>query len=511
MENNSLIFGKDSTQNIVGLEINDEQAEVFIQQDDGSVISEIRDNRFWILSNRMINNKFKRLDGNLYYKYMITTKDRELFQQARRDWKNLDIYSVHNAKEAHMILNGLTYFKGMKHNEVAILSFDIETTGLLHNEDSKVLLITNTFRDNKGNVQRKLFAFDEYDSTGDMLKSWCSWVREKNPSIIVGHNINIYDFPYLNFIAEQEGVQLDLGRDGSSIEFDKYTSKKRFDGSRDIDYKKVKIYGREIIDTMFLAFAYDIGRKYESYGLKKIIAQEGLEVKDREFYDASKIRFNYTDPIEWSKIKRYAEMDADDSLALFDLMGPSMFYWTQKVPKSFQAVVESATGSQINSILVRAYLQDGHGLPKSSVVEGFQGALSYAKPGIYTNHIRFDVASLYPSIVLQYELYDKEKDPKAYYYKLTKILREERLKNKKLAKETGLKYYKDMEQSEKVGINSIYGAAGAQGLLFNSPKTADAITRHGREILSKAVLWASGKDIKEWMPAEEIEVKDESL
>ena len=150
-------------------------------------------------------------------------------------------------------------------------------------------------------------------------------------------------------------------------------------------------------------------------------------------------------------------------------------------------------------------------LEKSSPVEGFQGALSYAKPGIYTNHIRFDVAALYPSIIVQYQLFDKQKDPKGYYYQLTNELRNARLRNKKLAKETGQKYYKDMEQSEKVGVNSVYGAAGAPGLLFNSPKIADAITRHGREILSKAVLWASGKDIKEWMPQEEVEVVDEQL
>jgi DNA polymerase elongation subunit (family B) len=502
----NLIFGKDKTPRVVGLEIDNEIAEVFIQQENGTVISEIRENRYWILSRNPLNEKSKRLDGNLFYRYIITTKDREVFTQGKKVWKNKDIYSVYNAKEAFMMLNGLTYYKGMKHNELNVLSFDIETTGLKHNETAKVLLISNTYRDSSGKITRKLFSYDQFANQGIMLTAWCNWVIDANPDVILGHNILGFDLPYMQYIADQEGITLDLGRNGAPIRFNGYNSKFRVDGSRDLEYKAAQIYGREIIDTMFLAYKYDIGRKYESYGLKKIIAFEGLEVKDREFYDASQIRFNYTNPIEWAKIKKYAIMDADDSLALFDLMAPSQFYWTQTVPKSFQSVTESATGSQINSILIRAYLQDGHSLPCTSKVEGFEGALSYAKPGIYTNHIRFDVAALYPSIILQYKLYDKQKDPKGYYYQLTSILRDARLKNKKLAKETGLKYYKDMEQSQKVGINSIYGTAGAPGILFNSIKVADAVTKHGREILSKAVLWATSKDIKEWMPQDEVEV-----
>ena len=70
----------------------------------------------------------------------------------------------------------------MKHTEPSILSFDIESTGLFHNQDSKVLLISNTFRKN-GQVTRKLFAYDEYDSQGEMLVAWCDWIWQVNSSI----------------------------------------------------------------------------------------------------------------------------------------------------------------------------------------------------------------------------------------------------------------------------------------------------------------------------------------
>jgi DNA polymerase elongation subunit (family B) len=132
-----------------------------------------------------------------------------------------------------------------------------------------------------------------------MIAHWCEWVREIDPSIILGHNIITYDLPFLTHVAKlykYEGLQ--LGRDESYMTSWTYPSKFRIDGSREQEYHKLKVYGREIIDTMFLSIKYDIGRKYESYGLKAIIKHENLEVKDRQFYDASTIKDNYLIPEE---------------------------------------------------------------------------------------------------------------------------------------------------------------------------------------------------------------------
>jgi DNA polymerase elongation subunit (family B) len=84
----------------------------------------------------------------------------------------------------------------------------------------------------------------------------------------------------------------------------------------------------------------------------------------------------------------------------------------------------------------------------------------------------------------------------------------ERLKNKKLAKETGDSYYDDLQNSQKIAINSAYGFLGAPGLNFNSPQHAAFITKTGREILEKSVLWATGRALSTHLPAED-EVEDE--
>lgn len=493
MTYDSLIYGKDQRERIVSLEVDESSCELFIEDKDGTIRSEFIGNKYWILSPKPLKNKWIKLDGNLHYQYGQQYDTRHEFFMAKNFFKTEDIFSISDAKEALMVKDGITYYKGMDFKEVSVLSFDIETTGLEHNNSSKVLLISNTFRKH-GKLQRKLFAFDEYETDADMFNDWCDWVKEINPSIMLGHNIFTYDFPYLAFCADRAGTSLSLGRDDSDIKFNNYESKFRKDGSQFYHYKKVKVYGRELVDTMFLSIKYDVGRKYESYGLKNIIKQEGLEIKDRQFYDASKIRTNYKNPEEWKKIKAYAEHDADDALALYDLMGAPFFYMAQSIAKPYQMIGESATGSQINSMMTRAYLQDKHSVPKADESVEYEGAISLGNPGIYSNVFKLDVASLYPSIMIQYEVYDKDKDPKAYFLKLVNTFTERRLHHKKLAKES--KYDDDMQGALKILINSAYGFLGSSGLLFNSPKNAAFITEKGREILTEAINWSERNHFK---------------
>lgn len=494
---NRLLFGKNTTENIVSLETQDGHVELFIQQPDGSVISKFESNKYWILANsNKVLKGWIRLQGDQHYCWGLQVDTKEELNKFKAILRksNIDIYSIYDGKESCMVNKGYTYYKGLKHTDVTTLSFDIETNGLKQNAESRVFLISNTFRKN-GVTSRRLFCFDDYENDGQMIQAWCEWVNDLDPSIILGHNIVTYDFPFINFVSKLHGYEgLKLGRDkGSLMEIASYESNFRIDGSRDQAYKRLHIYGREIIDTMFLAIKYDFQRKYESYGLKAIIKHENLEVKDRQFYDASTIKDNYNIPEEWKKIKAYAEHDADDSLALYDLMSPSMFYWCQKVPKCFQAIIEGATGSQINSMMVRSYLQEGYSIPKASPVEAYEGAISIGNPGIYKNVSKVDVRSLYPSIMIAYEVYDSDKDPKGNFLKIVKELTSLRIKNKQLAKETGLQYYSDLEQSEKIGINSAYGFMGAEGLNFNCCQAAEFVTAKGREILNLAMNWATSK------------------
>ena len=492
-EQSSLIYGKNNIQHIVGLEIESDYAVAFTEKD--GVVGRVEvPHKYWMLCNEKLGLDWFKLDGNQHYqygkqydKYFKLRADRQKYTDTGKD-----LYLVTNPTEALQVKDGLTYFKGLKHNEVSILCFDLETTGVTHDDNSKVVLIANTLRVN-GVTTRRLFCYDEYETDAEMIKDWCKWVVEVNPAIMCGHNIYSFDFPYLRYVAERAGNDLNLGRDGSKAKFSQYEAKFRVDGSRDLHYNKVNMYGREICDTMFLAYKYDIGRKYQSYGLKSIIDVEGLEKKDRVFYDAGTIKDNYMIPEEMVKIKAYAEFDADDALSLYDLMVPPFFYMTQMIPKPFQLIIESASGSQLNGLMIRSYLQMKHSIPKADEAETFEGAISFGDSGVYANSVSLDASSLYPSIMLQYDVHHPTKDPNRHMLKLLHFLRDERLKNKKLAKETGLDTYKHLDGSFKILINSLYGFMGASGLNYNYVKGAALTTQKGREILMTSIDWAKSK------------------
>jgi DNA polymerase, archaea type len=485
---NKLIYGKNDTQSIVGLEIEGEQATLLMA--DGS--QESIPYRYWLLLTERHSPKLVPLEGSLPYKYLVEyTTSKEYYDVINKcKARNYEYFTIYNQRESFMAREGHTFYKGMKPSDLSVLSFDIETnTGLEHTKDSMVLLISTTWR--KGNtLHKRLFSYDEFTSQEAMLNEFCSHVCYVDPDVIVGHNLFGYDLPFLQHVANLHKTRLYLGRDVSPIKFDKRTSEFRKDGSQTYTYTDARIWGREIVDTFFLALKSDIGRKYESYGLKAIIKHEGLEKPGRQHYDASKISANYKVAEEWRKIKEYAKDDADDALALFDLMIPGFFYYTQMVPMSLQRIINTATGRQVNALMIRAYLQDGHSLPRATEAEHFEGAISMGNPGVYKHVYKVDVASLYPSIILQHEIKDNAKDPKGLFLDMVKVITEQRLENKRLHKETGERRYKDLSEGQKIVANSFYGFLGANRLLFNCPVNAAKVTEYGRDILKQAITWA---------------------
>lgn len=501
---NKLIYGKDQTERIVALEVDNDELVVFQEMKDGSIVESRREAKFWAITNRKVSDKQIALEGDQFFKYLAEFDNQEEYQELTKKLyqKRMEFYRIFDPVEANMVRQGITYFKGMRPNEVSILSWDIESDGLKKTKDSEVYIISNTYRSATGEILRHSFYLDDYESQADMIDDWCDFVRHMNPSIMLGHNIYGYDWGYLDHVARLNGTSLKLGRNGSEIRFNNRTSNFRKDGSQSLEYTKVFIYGRSVVDSMFLAYKYDIARNFPSYGLKPIIKYLELEKTDRTFVDASMIKKYFYErdkyPGMWEKAKKYGDEDSDDALKLYDLMIPGFFYLAMSVSKTFQEINTGATGAQINNMMVRAYFQDGHSVAKTTEVYKYQGAYSFGVPGIYKNALKVDVASLYPSIIRQFKVYDKRKDPKKYFLVLVDTFTLERLKNKKLASETGDMYYTDLEQGQKIFINSAYGAMGASGLNYNCIENAELVTRKGREILDQATLFATGKNVEYW-------------
>lgn len=490
MINSNIIYGKDSTECIVNISIKNDTAHIF--QRNGNEIREIvKPYSPWLLGSKMAENVI-RLKGKQHFQYLKYFKQ-DRYNEILKN-KPYHVYAPRSIQEGFMTIQGYTYFKGMKTSDVSLLSFDIETLTLDKNHvDAQVVLISNTYRDASGAVSKRLFQSRSKDTEIQMIKDWCAWVREINPDVLLGHNIYSFDLPYLN-----SRCPLVLGRDNSEIQISEDISQIRKDANQKYDFNNIHIFGREIIDTFFLSIKYDIGRNFPSYGLKQIEKHLGLRDENRTDWDfkTNPVEKTLTDENLWNKFCDYCRDDANSPIKMFDIMIPSFFYFNQSVPKTFQQMGIEATGSQLDSMMIRAYLQEGFSQPRFSEREPFEGAISMGVPGLYKNVRKIDVASLYPSIMLEYNIYNKEKDPKRYMLQILEYFRDERLKNKKLAAQTKEQYFDDLQNSQKIAINSMYGFLGAGYLLYNYPEGAADVTKRGREILCKAVEWATGHTLQ---------------
>jgi len=483
-----IIFGKDSTEQIVNISVDDNY--VILYFSDGT--KRTLDYNPWSIAS-FDEGSTKTLRGNQYYKY-VYEYDYDSYQDYA-DERPRGHWFPRGIEEGFMLRSGYTFFKGMKMEQMSVLSFDIEATGLDGNaEDAEVLMISNTFRSKEGKITKFLFDLKDYPSDQNMIFDWCNWVNLMDPDTMIGHNIFGYDLPYL---AARKDLR--LGRDNSLLKFNEKTSKFRKDGSQQYEYNNAIIHGRNLIDTMFLSIKYDIGRNFPSYGLKRIEQHLGLVGDDRIEWDFKKYptnQYKNWPQGKWEEFKQYCIDDGDSPLAMLDIMLPPFFYLCQSVPKTLQQMINEASGSQLDSLMVRSYLQEGYSQPKTSQKNEFEGAISMGVPGVYDNVLKVDVASLYPSIMLEYDIYDRKKDPKKNMLYMLNYFRDERLNNKRLTKETGDRYYDDMQAAQKIMINSMYGFLGAGYLLYNFPRGASQVTKKGREILLKGVEWATGHTLK---------------
>lgn len=494
MTNDDVIYGKNKDTNIVNISIKDNTVFIFKEFNDGVYVEE-QPYKHWVLAPKKYNDSFSELKGNQHFKWYKEYNTTTEYYDAKKNFYKLGCYTAHNFQENFMLRHGYTYFKGLQTKDVSVLSFDIETTGLNSQaKDAEVLLVTNTYR--KGDyTETKTFCVTDYKSDKQMLLAWSNWVVDKDPSVLLGHNIVMFDIPYIL----SRCPNLPIGRFNEPMILDNFDREFRKDGSQSYTYKRVNCFGREVIDTFFVSIKADIARKYETYRLKNIIAQEGLEEQDRQHYDASTIKTNWQNPEERKKIIAYAEADSRDPIKLYDLMIATFFYMCPVVPKTFQLMTETAAGSQLNSVMVRAYLQHNGAIAKADELPPLRGAISFGVPGIYRNLIKIDFSALYPSIMRQYKLCNEQKDPNRYFPFIVEYFANYRQEYKQKYKETGLKLYDDMQQVAKTVANSCYGFLSANGLNYNSPKDAAFITAKARELLDFSIKWATSKETQYWM------------
>ena len=156
--------------------------------------------------------------------------------------------------------------------------------------------------------------------------------------------------------------------------------------------------------------------------------------------------------------------------------------------------------TRINALFLREYFRQRHSIPEMPMVRGFEGGYTdIFFTGVARNVWHCDVASLYPSIMLQFDCFPVTDRLQIFRHLLTD-LRTFRLEAKaqmrvaeKENNRAQHRHFHALQNTFKILINSFYGYLGfAQGS-FADFEAAARVTQIGRDLLKKMIDWLNAQ------------------
>src|SRR5262249_149569 len=102
------------------------------------------------------------------------------------------------------------------------------------------------------------------------------------------------------------------------------------------------------------------------------------------------------------------------------LLSPSYFIQAQIFPYNYQDVIVRGNATRINALFLREYFRQRHSIPELPMPRAFEGGYTdILFTGVARNVWHCDVASLYPSIMLQFDCFPATTSCKSFGLYLT--------------------------------------------------------------------------------------------
>ena len=342
-------------------------------------------------------------------------------------------------------------------------------------------------------TRRELLTLGEESDAGEkrLLLAFNEVLREIDPDVVEGHNIFKFDLDYLRQRSKRLKVPCAWGRFGLPAEF---RNSKMKVAERWIDFSRCDLPGRAVIDTYLLVQLYDItAREMTAYGLKDVAVYFGITPESgvgRTYIDGAQIQQAFRDNRE--QFLAYLADDLRETKGLADVLLPTYFEQARAFPLLLQEAALRGTAGKVDLLFLEEYYHARAACPAPlGEIETFEGGFTRSfQEGVFKHVLHFDVASLYPSLLLQMGRNPKG-DTLGVFIPMLKRLREYRLKYKQLAKTAPTAAERDEAQARqstfKILINSFYGYLGFSAARFGDGELAAEVTRRGRELLQALI------------------------
>jgi len=491
-EKNTLLFGADPTPRIVAIELGETgTVKVYHREKDGSTIADVEPFGPFVWADSDVVDlgiEAEMLRGDLKYGWLITVDSWKELIALRNGLKSAgrDFFAFTDPVQHYLTTTGRTLFKDLPFEALKRMQLEVLS---LEGGDDHVMSIA--ISDNTG--WEEFIVVDPNtveESERNALRRLTALIKQRDPDVIEGHNLFRFDLPYLVGRAKKLKTKLDWGRSGGFL---RSRPSRLQIAEKTIDYPKFTIDGRHFVDTFLLAQFYDIGmrslagfertdvaRHFDLCDSEQISALTGKEL-DRAYLENSET------------FRRRALCGVRETRALSDLLSPSYFIQAQIFPYNYQDVIVRGNATRINALFLREYLRQRHSIPELPMPRAFEGGYTdIFFTGVAHNVWHCDIASLYPSVMLQFECFPATDQLQIFRHLLTDVraFRLEAKAEMRAEQDPARQHHlQALQNTFKILLNSFYGYLGfAQGH-FADFDAAARVTQIGRDLLKKMIDW----------------------
>jgi DNA polymerase, archaea type len=519
-EKNTMLFGADPTPRIVAVELGETgTVRVHRRETDGSTATDVEPFHPFVWADSDVVDlgiESEKLQSDLRYGWLITVDSWKELTALRNGLKNAgrDFFAFTDPVQHYLTATGRTLFKDLPFGELKRMQLEVLS---FEGGDNHVMSIA--LSDNTG--WEELISVDPNnieESERNALRRLTALIKERDPDVIEGHNLFRSDLPYLVARAKKLKTKLDWGRSGGFL---RSRPSRLQIAEKTIDYPKFTIDGRHFVDTFLLAQFYDVGMRSLA-GFERADVARHFELCDSEETSAlagKELQRAYLGDSEM--FRRRALCGVRETRALSDLLSPSYFIQAQIFPYNYQDAIVRGNATRINALFLREYFRQRRSIPELPMVRAFEGGYTdIFFTGVARNVWHCDIASLYPSVMLQFDCFPATDQLQIFRHLLTD-LRTFRLEAKakmRAEKDPAQQHHlQALQNTFKILLNSFYGYLGfAQGH-FADFDAAARVTQIGRDLLKKMIDWlnARGAQVIEvdtdgiyFVPPEKIDIDD---
>jgi DNA polymerase I len=438
--------------------------------------------------------KIEALRGEGPFRRLAHADDFAVFEsllKLGREGGGIDV--IRPLESQFLLQNRARLFADLHFNQVRRCQLDIETgsTGGHFSDatqpDDRVLAIGLRF-----NGQNRLLVLEELTDAAEkkLLQELNAVLAAEDPDVIEGHNLFKFDLDYLRQRCKRHKVPCAWGRFGRNATFRNSRLKL---AERWLDFPRCDLPGRTVVDTYLLVQQHDItAREMTGYGLKEAAVYFGItaeESAERTYIAGDRIFATYRE--DRARFLAYLGDDLRETQGLADLLLPTYFEQTKTFPILLQEATLRGTTGKIDLLFLEEYYHARHACPVPPEIQPFEGGYTRSfQEGVFRHVLHFDVASLYPSLLLHIGQNPKN-DPLGVFIPLLASLREYRLRFKQIAKSAPTAAERAEAHARqanfKILINSFYGYLGFSGARFGDGELAAEVTRRGRELLQALI------------------------